>query len=305
MTGWQSDEAPKPFAQAIDSMTAQAVHVGFRSNRVAGLASFDLDDCLNTGGGVIDEVALWALMELDTYTEVTPSGTSLRAYAIVEGEHELINTEKKVARSWGVVGRGIFFNAGKFVVHTAKPYHWSPNGEPVMTLKTITPDDLDLFRAAFWTFDRVPHSKYEAAQMVEALRANLVDEPTKVEPAKGGAVIEPKSVGQVKPGSSVIDAFNESVDLRAVMEMAGYTFTKDGRHFVRPGKKASEGVSGYFDGDHAFTFSSNDPLNVHCEKGNQVRAFDVLLEYQFAGDMKTAVREIAKTLGMGPKAVRS
>lgn len=315
MAGWNDEGATKTFTEARKLMTARSPHIGYRSNQIAGLAAFDLDDCLNAGGGVIDDVALWALTKLNTYTEVTPSGNALRAYAILEGQHEPILTEKKTSRTWGIfdektctvvqrdyeLSRGVFFNAGKFVVHTARPYHWSLNGEPVMSLNVITPDDLDLICAVFWMFDRAPHSDYEAAQMLEAYRADLAP---KAEPAKGGAVIEPKS--SVKPGAtpsgSVIDAFNDSVDLRVVMEAAGYTISKDGRHFTRPGKSISEGVSGYFDGDHAFTFSSNDPLSVHCEKGNQVRAFDVLLEYQFGGDMKTAVREIAKALGMGSKA---
>lgn len=321
MAGWNDEGATKTFTEARKSMTARSPHIGYRSNQIAGLAAFDLDDCLNAGQGVIDDVALWVLTKLNTYTEITPSGKALRAYAIVKGEHDPILTEKKTSRTWGVfdekagavvqttfkLSRGVFFNASKFVVHTAQPYHWALYGVPVMTLKTITVDELDLICAAFWMFDRVPHSEYEEKQMLEAWRADLAPQPQpqpqQSEPAKGGAVIEPKSK-EKRDGEklSVIDAFNESVDLRVVMEAAGYTISRDGKKFARPGKKLSEGISGYFDGDHAFTFSSNDPLNVHCEKGNQVRAFDVLLECQFNGDMKTAVREIAKALGMSSKA---
>jgi len=54
--------------------------VGFVVRREDRITGADLDKCINPKTGVIDDWAIEIVYELDSYTEVTPSGTGLRVY---------------------------------------------------------------------------------------------------------------------------------------------------------------------------------------------------------------------------------
>ncbi len=305
LTGWNGDDALKTFAQAKAMLKPATPYLGVRMNRVGNLVAVDLDDCLNAGQGVIDAVALWMLMKFDPYVEITPSGSGLRAYMLLAGDHDKVHMKRPHSRTMGVFNvktcevdqvkftftREIYYRAPRFAVHTGNAYTYKLDALPTMTLPTITVDDLDLMRAVIET-DHTPSSDYDAKQMIDAIRADL--KPAKKAEQKP---IEMKA-GQGDEGNSVIDAFNAATDLRKVMEFYGYTISKDGRHFTRPDKNPRDGISGYFDGDHAYTFSANDPMNETCEKRYQFKPFDLLCEFEYGGDVKAAVKALAEKMGM-------
>jgi primase-polymerase (primpol)-like protein len=55
--------------------------VGFVLTLEVGIAGIDIDHCRNPQTGVIDEEALAIIKEIDSYTEVSPSGAGIRIFA--------------------------------------------------------------------------------------------------------------------------------------------------------------------------------------------------------------------------------
>lgn len=67
------------FGQALERV-ADADGVGFVFSADDGYCGVDLDGCLDDRGLVDDDVALLAVTQLDSYTEVSPSGTGLHVF---------------------------------------------------------------------------------------------------------------------------------------------------------------------------------------------------------------------------------
>jgi DNA-binding MarR family transcriptional regulator len=109
----------------------------------------------------------------------------------------------------------------------------------------------------------------------------------------------PKPEGKTIPlqphtyvGESVIDAYNETVRIEDALEAQRYT--RQGDRYSRPGDPESKGVQILRDSNRSLHWSSNDPL--YSEHART--PFDVLCVCEFDGDVKAAVREAAKRLGM-------
>lgn len=94
---------------------------------------------------------------------------------------------------------------------------------------------------------------------------------------------------------SVIDAFNEAHSVADIIAEYGYTISRDGRYFTRPGK--TQGVSGYLCPETLYSFSSNDPLST----GHQVDAFEAFRILKFKGDTNAAVKAAATEFGLAGK----
>ncbi len=96
--------------------------------------------------------------------------------------------------------------------------------------------------------------------------------------------------------ASVIDAFNQSHPIEALLDRHGYAKGTHGR-YIRPGGK-SESVS-VKDG-RSCHWSSDDPLNDGRGKGGCGchDAFDVYAHYEHGGDAGQAVKAAADLLGM-------
>lgn len=116
--------------------------VGIRVNAAPGLVALDLDDCLNSARGVVDELALLPLLDVPTYCEITWSGNSLRAYYILSGEHAPVHRHDKNDP------REVYYNTAKFVIITGNAYHLHGHA-PTAELATITPAQLDAWLAMF------------------------------------------------------------------------------------------------------------------------------------------------------------
>jgi len=56
--------------------------VGFVLTRELGVVGIDIDHCRDPETGVIDDDALAVVREIDSYTEVSPSGTGIRIFAL-------------------------------------------------------------------------------------------------------------------------------------------------------------------------------------------------------------------------------
>jgi putative DNA primase/helicase len=69
------------FAQALDAHQRHDLDgIGFVLTEDNGLVGVDLDHCRDADTGEIEPWALMIVKELDTYTEVSPSGTGLRLW---------------------------------------------------------------------------------------------------------------------------------------------------------------------------------------------------------------------------------
>jgi len=71
-----------PFADALSAYERSDLDgVGFAPTEANGLVGVDLDHCRDPDTGVIEDWALAIVTRLDTYAEVSPSGTGLRLWA--------------------------------------------------------------------------------------------------------------------------------------------------------------------------------------------------------------------------------
>lgn len=82
------------------------------------LAGVDLDHCRNPATGAIDEWAAEVIDKLDSYTEVSPSGTGLRVMVRATVETDIINHERGIEIYGGTQAR--------FVTITGVHYEGSP-----------------------------------------------------------------------------------------------------------------------------------------------------------------------------------
>lgn len=96
----------------------------------------------------------------------------------------------------------------------------------------------------------------------------------------------------IAPGESVIDNYNASTDIRAVLPQYGYTDAGDRMH--RPMRDQTSEPSVTFKDNKSFHHSSNDGLS----DGYWHTPFSVRLHYEFGGNLGKAVAAIAKELGM-------
>ena len=72
------------FDDAIDAYPRPALHldgIGYVLTRDDGLVGIDLDHCRDRETGAIEAWALAIVRRIDSYTEVSPSGTGLRIFA--------------------------------------------------------------------------------------------------------------------------------------------------------------------------------------------------------------------------------
>lgn len=137
LAGWQKKGAT--YENAVQFVNGDSVRfAGVRMNAAPSLLALDLDDCLNDAGGVIDPIALALLFIWRTYTEVTPSGRGLRAYALLDGAHEAVSVKRERG-----FNRELYFNTARFVIVTGNAYAPLPGDEPVSNLATITAAQLD------------------------------------------------------------------------------------------------------------------------------------------------------------------
>jgi hypothetical protein len=99
---------------------------------------------------------------------------------------------------------------------------------------------------------------------------------------------------------SVIDLFNESNRLTDILSKAGYRQEGNSTRWIRPGGERSSII---VDGEKSIHFNSNDPLCAHAPGGgyyNQT-AFSAWCKLEHEDDIKGAVREAAKELGLNSK----
>lgn len=107
-----------------EAMTAYRQHphlfagVGYLMTGAHGVTGVDLDHCRDPVTGQIDEWAAELVAKLDTYTEISPSGTGL--HAMVAGD---------VAEDWTDHDRGVEVyggNEARFLCVTGRPVEGSP-----------------------------------------------------------------------------------------------------------------------------------------------------------------------------------
>jgi putative DNA primase/helicase len=93
----------------------------------------------------------------------------------------------------------------------------------------------------------------------------------------------------------VIGTFNETYDLTAILERNGYE--RRGNRFLAP--DSTTGLPGVhvFENGRCYSHHANDPLN----DGHSHDAFDVFQILEHGGEVKTAVKEAAKILGIERK----
>lgn len=92
-------------------------------------------------------------------------------------------------------------------------------------------------------------------------------------------------------GESVIAAFKAAYSIADVLEGVGYTWA--GRRMAKPGGKNGT-VEIYRDDNESYHFGGDDPLHDDHRKN----PFDVFLYYSHGGNMKEAITEAARMLGM-------
>lgn len=103
------------------------------------------------------------------------------------------------------------------------------------------------------------------------------------------------SVTRLRPGPSVIAAFNESHDVTAILEQHGYKKAGN-RRFKSPDGKNMAGVVVLNTGK-AFCHHMSDSLG----DGHAHDAFDLYARFEHAGNVRAAVKAAANLLGMDRK----
>jgi putative DNA primase/helicase len=158
---------------------------------------------------------------------------------------------------------------------TGKPYTWRT--PPV---DGVLPELPELLLSAWQNWDIFKR---------EALRACPWFEPTTDKPAPARAP-SPKG-GRADAGESVIEAFNRAHDIEQLLAAQGYR--KRGTRWLYP--HSSTGLPGIniVEGC-AYSHHASDPLNT----GHLVDPFELFRLLEHNGDMRAAVREAARLLGM-------
>ncbi len=132
-----------------------------------------------------------------------------------------------------------------------------------------------------------------------------------LEDAHAAAILDAaRALGEIEPASysvlgrsdkkhtSVIDAFNQSNDIRAVLEAHGYRPSSlDG--YIRPDGDHTS-VLIIADANKSLHFNTNDPLHSSSADGrlHAQTPFNVVCALDYGGDVRTAVRHIAQPLRM-------
>lgn len=98
-------------------------------------------------------------------------------------------------------------------------------------------------------------------------------------------------------GASVINAWNEAVPIRAMLERAGYTADPGSKQYTRPGEGASPGGVVIFDDTgRSFHHSTNDPMR--GDGKHTVDSFAVFCAFEHGDNIGEAVKAAARELGI-------
>lgn len=149
--------------------------------------------------------------------------------------------------------------------------HLSYTDIPTLTLEQAT----RLIKAA-QSLDQMPLNRVSQTNVEQVQR--------KFEQYRGGG------------GTSVIDAYNDSISMHDALINAGYT--QYGSRYTRPGEGASPGSVVLLKDRRgrwcSFHHSSNDPMN----DGKPHDQFDIYVAFTHNGSMRDAVRQYAQESGM-------
>lgn len=152
-------------------------------------------------------------------------------------------------------------------------------------------------RVQFARFALTPEGRelYDPADLCALAEAHWEDAPGAVdaEPHDAGAPQAQPPARRERAGQSVIEAYNATTDIRALL--AHYGYTVGGDRFTRPDKDMRQGISGTIRGNTAYTFSSNDPAfdsnnTSPSGAGCTLRPFDLLCRISFGGNVRAAVK---------------
>jgi putative DNA primase/helicase len=122
--------------------------------------------------------------------------------------------------------------------------------------------------------------------------ARSLDEMPPTEKEMRAAPLPPHRNGDGVDGG-VIGAFNQLFDIRTILERNGYE--RRGNRYLAPDSTTGmPGVHIFEDTGRCYSHHANDPLN----DGHSHDAFDVFRILEHGGDLKTAVRAAAETLGI-------
>jgi hypothetical protein len=69
---------------AMNAMTAESLGLGFVFSKTAGIVGIDLDKCRDPDTGALEPWAEEIVKDLDSYTEISPSGRGLHIYVVGE-----------------------------------------------------------------------------------------------------------------------------------------------------------------------------------------------------------------------------
>lgn len=103
-----------------------------------------------------------------------------------------------------------------------------------------------------------------------------------------------KATGEPFQGESVIAAYNRTHPITELMLAHGYTQSY-GDKWNRPDSK-SRGVSVHPDTNTMYAYSQNDPM--YTDGIHSASAFDIYMKLEHGNDLRSAVREAAREMGM-------
>jgi DNA-binding MarR family transcriptional regulator len=143
------------------------------------------------------------------------------------------------------------------------------------------------------TYPLVSYIKFDLTQQYDLLELVATLPAPALPSAHRTPTLSPPLDHHPHKGKSVIDAYNASYRIEDALAAVGYT--RHGQRWVRP-DGASPSVMIFVESNTSYHHSSSDPL--HSDHART--PFDVLVEYEYAGNVSSAVKAAAQRLGMEP-----
>ncbi len=171
-TAWRSYQASEEYAG-----------IGFVVTKDTGLVGFDFDNCLDENGRLSPEVER-AVRTLNTYTEVSPSGTGLRAFAfgrLPDGRRKVGNME--------------VYMEGRYLTITGRRWEGTP--------ATIEPRQEEIeavFRELFTPEERPAPTAPPAQRPAPASGLDIDDRMRRAQSSRKGAEIRALIAGDWQSG---------------------------------------------------------------------------------------------------------